>query len=427
MAITIPPWEKALRPATIRAVAIEVEQRDETGGRNVATHEYIDSDDIYTEDLSRKKDGWSVDAYLWGDDYLDRLETLRTALRKGGACEYVDPWRGRQMVHVAGWSIRETRKDGGWAAIRLDLVEAGTKDLPTVTRDTRVAVSEAATAAQAVEPAALGRAFDISGPSLLVEDAAALLSDAQTQMDELAAPLASVGRTLASYQRQAAALKGRIQSLIATPAGLASRWQGLLGSYLGLTGWDGFGAYARWLGGSSASTTTSSTAVQAASGGAAALALSSTTDSWGAVAPTTTTRARQAANRSGLSAMIRRTALVEAARASAAMEWDTVDAAVTTRTTLTQALTAEIRATTDDEVKAVLRPLMAAVVRDITTRAADLTRLVAITPADTQPALVLAHTLWGDPARAAEILTRNPIIRDPLAVPGGRAISVVAR
>ncbi len=58
-------------------------------------------------------------------------------------------------------------------------------------------------------------------------------------------------------------------------------------------------------------------------------------------------------------------------------------------------------------------------------RGADLARIVSSTPARTEPALLIAHRLYGDASRADEIIARNKIAH-PLFVPGGTPLEVLS-
>ena len=81
--------------------------------------------------------------------------------------------------------------------------------------------------------------------------------------------------------------------------------------------------------------------------------------------------------------------------------------------------------TADDSVYTALVDLRAATVRDLTARGASLAGLRTVTPAATLPALVLAHRLYGDAARADELTLRNRL-RHPGFVVGGSALEVLS-
>lgn len=415
-------WEKALVQSSFRGVPFWTESRDESGGHNLASHEWVDSDDVLTENTGRKHDGWSVDGYLWGDNCLDDKDKLLKALKQRGPGEYQDRWGKRHLVHAESWTFRETRKEGGWIALRIDFKEAGVDVAPTTTVDTAAAVDAQADETLPWLEQDFAAEFDTDGASWLAEDAASALTDIGQGMSELSAELASVGRPLVEYQRRASSLIGSVASLISAPFTLASRLRGMVSSLLGLAGGNPFSALKAALGlyrsHKSSGGGGSASYGSGLSGGG--------TRPYAGTSARTTSSVKAAGNRAALAAVVRRTALVEAARASSKVEYATYDDAVATRNTLTAALAEEVRSASNDRVKSSLRLLSAAVVRDINTRGADLTKLSTVTPSATLPALVVAHQVLGDATRASEILSRNPAIIDPLAVPGGQPIKVVA-
>lgn len=399
--MTEAPWEKAMVQASFRGVPFEVESLDETGGHNLASHNWIDSDDAATEGTGRKEDGYSVEGYLWGDDCLEAKKKLREAFKQRGPGEYQDRWGEKHWVNVETWGFRHVLQDGGWVVVRVEFKEAGTKAQPTTSLDTRAAVAEQADMALDASVGSFESGFDTAGPGFIGDDAVALMGDLSGGLSAASARLASVGRPLATFQRSASALVGGARSLISTPATLAGNLRGLIGNLLALA--------------------PSSRRRYATAQSVAGLPVS-----WSPVSATTASRSRQAANRQSLAALVRQVAVIEAARSSADMDFATYDEAVATRNTLSAALTREIRTTRDDALKTRLRLLNAAMVRDINLRGADLTKLSEITPATTLPALVVAHQVLGDATRASEILSRNPSIKDPLAVPGGQPLKVLA-
>jgi prophage DNA circulation protein len=111
------------------------------------------------------------------------------------------------------------------------------------------------------------------------------------------------------------------------------------------------------------------------------------------------------------------------AEASATVDFASHQEAAAVREALAVALEAEAE-TADDAVYQALMDLRAAVVADITARGANLARIVTLRQPGTLPALVVAHRLYGDAARAEEIVARNAL-RHPGFVPGGRDLQVL--
>ncbi|EHM03447.1 hypothetical protein HMPREF9946_00095 [Acetobacteraceae bacterium AT-5844] len=106
-----------------------------------------------------------------------------------------------------------------------------------------------------------------------------------------------------------------------------------------------------------------------------------------------------------VSALCRRAALVELARAVAAASPPSYDEAVAMRDLVCGLLDEEILATggQDDEAVQALRILKTAVANDLTARAADLAALREVTSAAPLPALVQAYRLYQNLDRADEL------------------------
>lgn len=406
MAAPLSPWRRDLLPSSFRGIRFEVESRDLSGGRNAVTHEYPDAEEVYTEDLGRKADHWSVDGYVWGPDTMTRRDALKKALREPGAGEYVDHWGGRHWVVVRAWTCREEIAKGGWATFRLDLVEAGVVKAQVIRGDSRTLVSSHADDAAAGIAGDFDAAFSLDGPAFVAETVLVRLDQVGGRMSGLAATVGSVGMgPLGRFQRSLSAFRGGLAALVNTPSALSSRLQSLVGQLVGLGG--GRAAY------------------QMAGG------LYSVGSDWPVVAPLTPNRVRQAANQSAIIALVARTALVEQARVAAGLDYPDMGEAVMVRGELSERIDAQTRmsvagAAPSIATRQALRRLQGAVTRDITVRGADLSRLATITPQATQPALVVAHRLYGDATRAAEIMARNPDLGHPLFVPGGHALKVAA-
>jgi prophage DNA circulation protein len=144
-----------------------------------------------------------------------------------------------------------------------------------------------------------------------------------------------------------------------------------------------------------------------------------------AVASGTPARTRQAVNQAAVVALVQRTALVEAVRASSQVVFSSYDEAVALRDELAEQLDRHLEEA-DDASYVALTDLKVAMVRDINARGADLARVLTIVLPATLPALVISHRLYGDTASEADIVARNRV-RHPGFVPGGRPIEVLTR
>ncbi|TAN62607.1 MAG: hypothetical protein EPN20_10795, partial [Magnetospirillum sp.] len=357
--------------------------------------------------LGRKADHWSVEGYVWGPDYMARRDALKKALRELGSGEYVDHWGGRHWVVVTSWTCREERVKGGWATIRVEMVEAGLVKAQVIQGDSRSLVFGRADESLPLISDDFVNSFNPAGPAFIGETAMQRLGDVGSNMSHLAGTITGIGSgPLGAFQRSLSSFRGGLSSLVNTPSALSGRLQSLIGQLTGLGG----GGSARY---------------------ATANSLYSTGSTWVPVASITPNRVQQATNEQAIIDLVARTALVEQARAASEMDYPTIEEAVAVRGTITSRLDTQIHAsqagaTSATTTRMALRRLGSAVTRDITTRGADLSRLTEYTPAATLPALVVAHRLYGDATRSSEILARNPNLGHPLFVPGGLPLKVMA-
>jgi prophage DNA circulation protein len=126
-----------------------------------------------------------------------------------------------------------------------------------------------------------------------------------------------------------------------------------------------------------------------------------------------------------LLATIARTAMVvQAAKLAAEADYDSFQDAVAVRDAVAEALDAEAEFA-DDATYAELQQLRADLIRAVPGEDSDLPRLVTYTPPATVPSLVLAHRLYGNVDREADICTRNSILR-PGFIPGSVALEVLS-
>jgi prophage DNA circulation protein len=411
MATTPSAWRQSLRPASFRGVPFLVQSRSLSGGRRTTSHEYPGRDEPYVEDLGRKQRSWSVEAFVVGPDYMAARDKLLDALEKAGPGEYVDRWGIGHTVQVTELRVSERQDQGGMAVFSLSFVEAGAQALPTTRVDTGAATR---TAADAAIPSILddfAGLFSVRGPERVQADALTQLDTALATVQRLASGLpspsvsglsglmpADAGKTFALLRRVSALRSGLSLSLF-RPADLGSQVQSLFAGLVGLQ--------------------PAGTARYAAAKGLAAYDAAYVPPA----GTLTTVASRTVANRLALGALVRRSALIEAARASADLPFAVHDDAVAERTWLSRSLAAALNA--PDPVYRAMTDLRIKAVRDITARGADLTRLAVFTPAQTLPSLYLAQRLYGDAGRAAEIVARNPGLRHPGFVPGGNPLQVL--
>lgn len=393
-------WRDNLRPASFRGVQFHVISDSGTFGRRSVMHEFPFRDEPYVEDLGRKAREIRVEGFLLGDDYLVALSSLIDAVEQAGPGKLVHPTLGELTVSVTadGLGVEQTTREGGMARVRFSCIESGEAKFPTASVATADVVATRADAAIAVASTGFASRFSLAGlPGWAQDLSIGRAQDLLTRVRSAIAPLAN-----------AAAGRFDVLSLLdqAVPG---------LGTLL-LSGQAFAGTVTSLLG-----------AVRGAVEPSTAVRVLGSLRDYGAgethLPSTTPTRARDAANRDAIVEFVRAAAVIERARAVAALDFADYQEAIAIRESVAEQLDTVADATSDDTLFDSLTALRAAVVRDIAVRGADLARLVTVTLPATKPALVLAHELYQDASRDADILARNRVV-NPGFVPAGAPLEV---
>lgn len=386
-------WTDGLQPAAFRGVPFFVDSAEASFGRRTARHEFPGAERVVIEDLGRKTRELTIECFVLDSPsatatYMDARDALIAAAEKPGAGTLDHPYLGTMEVFAQVLRVRESTRKGGMAQITLGVIEAGELEFPDEV-NTAALVTAAADAAEESALAAFVAKFKAAGR---------LIESAQAEVD----------RALADVSRFVADVTGPLAALVRTPANLAAAIVGALKSMRGvaLTPLKALDLYKGSFGAGKDPT---------------------------AASATTPTRRQEAANTAAINDLVRRAAVAEACRAAAlapAADFGSGTDALAVLALLADALDALMEredpvtgAPIDDATYAALAALRAALVHDLTARAATLPRLASYTSPATLPALVLAHRLYGDATRDAEIAARNAISH-PLFMPGGVALEV---
>lgn len=120
-------WTKTLRPASFRGVPFKVETEGLAGGgRHVAVHEYVRSEEIQTEDMGRKANRYRVTAYIANDLADVHGAALVAALTTPGPGILMLPMLGPLEVRISGDISSNHSKDRlGYVGFDFEAVEAG--------------------------------------------------------------------------------------------------------------------------------------------------------------------------------------------------------------------------------------------------------------------------------------------------------------
>ena len=407
-------WRDQLQRASFRGVPFYVSTADTEEGRRGVLHEYPLRDEPFVEDMGRKAGEFSLEAIILGEDYFKARDALRDALKQNGPGELVHPTLGRMQVALTApfRFVEALVENRGVVRFSLRFTETAENTQPAADINTAAVVDAQADVAAEQCAADFADEFGVEGmPEFVMADAMALLSDATAAIEAARAGVMPDLTVVGEFLGEVSRFSSSISSLILAPRTLAEQVLGLASGLRNavLRPFNAFTSLAKFFG----------------------------YESKHPRPPVTTpVRRAQTANRTAVESLVRRATVIEAARASARLDFKapvtpgapriTYQQAIAIREQLADALEDEA-ATASVAVFNALMDLRAAVVRDITARGADLPRLVTISMPATLPALVVAYRSFGDATREAEIVARNPIIvRHPGFVPGGVALEVLA-
>jgi prophage DNA circulation protein len=390
-------WREQMQKGSFRGVPFYTIKSDGQIGRRTVTHEYPNKNEAFVEDLGLKVRSFSLDIFVIGDNYFAERDALEAAFELAGSGELVHPWRGRMTVSVTDCRTSEGIDQGGRQGWSVTFTQTGVNTQPSVRPDTQAIVSTAADNAITAVATDFTDMFTVDKlPEFVEADA---LTQFKTQMDNVLAQAKSMlpdMTILPAFTANAASLLSIATQLMRLPTNLATEFTSQIGAVLGLA----------------------DSPLMAFNGllnlfGSAPQAVNRTTPS----------RIQQDDNRTALVALTRRTAIIEAARSSALIDFNNRTEALNTRDAVVAAIETE-QLTASDEVFNTLADLRTAVVNDIDTRANDLALLITVTPQATLPATILAYRIYGDASRDAEIISRNNIAH-PLFVAGGQPLQVL--
>lgn len=392
-------WQAKQGPAKFRGVPFYVDATEQSGGRQTVVHEFPFAKGApFTEDLGLKPRPFSVEGYVLGDDYESKRDALLTALEAEGSGELVHPYFGTRRVAVVNYRLRQSRGAGGLAEFTIEFQETTAEpEQPTTTPDSGQAVSVASAAAKTSASTQFSAAYSAFGGARA------------SVLGALAAATAAVDSVLDAQDLEAQALadlKRQVSNLTTNAAALAVAPAGLLDAQVALF--------------ESLSSALVASAVDPVS------ALLKIYGFNPGVAPPTTTpnRVLERSSFDALTQLTQRLALIQASEVAVTLRFVSYDDAKRTRVAITDLIDSHVENVTDDTYPD-LMALRQALVRALPDDTLDLPRQQTHTPKTGLCSLVLAHTLYGNLDREADLCARNKL-RHPAFVTTGAALEVLS-
>ena len=157
--------------ASFRGVPFCVEKIEMQTGRRVVTHEYPQRDKPYVEDLGRATRKFTITAFVIGDDYIEQIEKLLSAIEEPGSGTFVHPQLGEMRATLTAENKVTFSVTERMASVTLVAIESGELEFPSSTTDTVAATQEAADELQESAISQFCDSIDLSSVSEWVDAA----------------------------------------------------------------------------------------------------------------------------------------------------------------------------------------------------------------------------------------------------------------
>lgn len=389
--------------ASFRAINFFIEDEGRSGGRRGPTHEFVKKDKPFKEDLGRKARGFSVTAYVIGDEYLSQMRSLIEALEDvEGPGDFRSAYHGKHKVICDDFTVTNKKTDGGIARFSITFGETSAKSpLPSevvnavadVQKKTKQAAAIVRQHAADIED--LGGLSDdfLDGPEELIREAGRVIDAPFSALVETAEDLAAMRQRIDRMIENAASLVvspvdafdaifDALQIAFAPPT-LPSAFRDLLNSLSDID----------------------------------------------LVAPSqspyqTPRRDKESELFELIKAQTKQVILFRVAELATEADFDVFGDAVTVRDELIEKLDEELDTALTDDIFQAIRDLEISVLTAVPPPGNQLQQQVQFTPIITTNSLVLAHKLYGNVEKSQEIVDRN-FVKHPGFIIGGNALEVV--
>ena len=388
-------WKNRLLPASFRGVPFFVRSHTLNGGRNFKRHEMPGQDGSFNEDLGKKTNGYTIDAYVLGDNYFFLRDSLVLAMKSPDSGLLIHPYLTPVSVQPEGFSLKESTQNGRMATFTLNFGEAGDQGIPLSIIDFVVAFASTANTAIAALTNAFETAYAVSGlPAFVLNSSIAtfqdfadtfigLLSTVKTNPEEravLTKKIRDFENTLEVDAKDPGTLADKSKELVVSLADVAAVPESSVGRDDRLAIYDSL------------------------------LVFSAGSDR---VPVTTKTREAERQNLEAIENFVRRLALVRYAQQAVDKEFVSRQEAFAEREKIYNLIEIELDTASDEEFQA-FSDLQAGLVKAIPARTSGIEKQINV---QKQSAIVLAYDLFGNLDAYEDLILRNNVA-DPSEITG---------
>jgi len=217
----MPSRRDKLLSASWRGVEFLVTSESMTdAGRKVVLHEYPDSNQRFVEDLGQLPGRFRVQAFVTGDDWLDRSNALETALNKAGQGILVMPTMGSRRLYALPYTKDASQTSVGIITFNLDFAAGKPSDAPAQIATTQQEVFEKGDDSRGIMQKIFGDDYETPEFITNIETAIGDVKDSVSDVVAKIQDQIDIG-TLQQLNQKAQRIAARIPQLIQDPEGLA--------------------------------------------------------------------------------------------------------------------------------------------------------------------------------------------------------------
>lgn len=395
-------WKKQLRKASFKGVSFFVSSTDGKFGRSVVVHQFPKKSSPFAEDIGKKADEFSIEAFIIGEDYFADRDALLEVCSEEGGGDLIHPYLGKKFVVCTGITLRESQSEGGIARLTLSFVETTAPVEPLAILDFFGKVASAASRLRQTVTSKFDSVFSVVGYATSVVDGAS--SAVGSVVDELESAQKTIRgdvEKISELAYKVRKLKAQVGSIVSFPSRISSLFDD---AFLTLAGAFGGGKEAAKALSRFAQTTSAIDTLFSTPGATASISqIKSNAEQVDILKKT-------------LAATYRADALIEA-------EFSSLDDAVENREALIEDLES-LMEFVDDETFQAIQDLRISILRAIPNPEQDLSRLVSVEITGTLPSLAVEYDLRESLDLEEDLIARNGI-GHPGFIPSGTVLKVI--
>lgn len=399
-------WKKRLRIAEFRGVSFFIDSHDFEGGRNALPRETPDRDkNIYTEDIGRKAERFTINGHILGDNYFLVRDSLISALRKKGKGILKHPYLGIKEVQVDGFRFREDIQEGRIANFTISFVESGNPIFPESIFNAVAEFFNAANEAIDNIQTAFEAAYSVVNlPGFAVNQAINTVQNLGAALDDAIEKVNTLPDKLTEFKKLTLQLRDATIDLVRDPNGLSNL---ILGTV------EAMAVVAQ------NQTVSESAVIDVTSGKNDQLAVYEPLFNFGDDLDNnenTPSQATAKKNDDALVTLVKQSAAINLAKISVAKQLPSVEEAIEQQKKVVDLIDDILFTTEDDASFSTLKKTSALFVESLPSK--SVARTVTINTVAAMPSLALVYDAYESLDREQDFITRNKV-RNPATVPAG--------